>query len=186
MVKCSYCHKELSDDECAVVYQGSKKTFYCPEHKGKKTEAQLFWDMVLDVLCEKELNRKIINKIRPFMQQYGSLKTSHFISNRKNFYRDLFYRKTFPSLDNKLDYFCAILKNELPDFQEPKVIKKEVRSFYEPEYDQSISKGITTCCKKRETVEERRKRLLSHMKEQAVSAPNEKIVLSKLMGVSDG
>lgn len=168
-VHCAYCKKELDSSEASVVHKFNKNLFYCPEHKGFKTKIQFFWEIVLDVLNERQISSDLSNSIKPIVHDFGMDLILSFLHERKEFYENLIYQKEiahdFTTTFAKIQYFCTILKRELPKFVLADEQEKEIMlsAIYEPEMDNRMRTHPRYHT--RETMEEKRNRINKKLEE---------------------
>ena len=170
IVKCAYCKKELDSSEASVVHKLNKNLYYCHEHKGFKTQIQFFWELVLEVLNERNISRELSNSIKPIIYDFGLDLTLSFLHEKKEFYSNLIYQKEiahdFTTTFAKIQYFCTILKRELPKFTLKDEKGKDIvlSAIYEPEMD-TKSNMHHPRFHTRETMDEKRNRISRKMEQ---------------------
>ena len=168
-VQCAYCKKELDSSEASVVHKFNKNLYYCPEHKGLKTKIQFFWEIVLEVLNERQISSDLSSSIKPIVHDFGMDLVLSFLHEKKQFYGDLIYQKEiahdFTTTFAKIQYFCTILRRELPKFILVDEKEKEIMlsAIYEPEMDSRMR--TLPHYHTRETMDEKRSRINKKMME---------------------
>ena len=142
-VKCRFCGKSI-DKKIAVGVPHNRQTwYYCSDHVGKKSTKELFYEELGKIL--PSTNTIIYKEMDEISKVHGYEKMLAYLQDNEDYLIDTMNRKSFAKDYYRCKYFCAILKNNLGDYQMKQsipVIKKEV------EFDMDV--GVNNY-KRRET-----------------------------------
>ena len=142
-VKCRFCGKSI-DKKIAVGVPHNRQTwYYCTDHVGKKPPKELFYEELVKIL--PSTNTIIYKEMDEISKVHGYEKMLAYLQDNEDYLIDTMNRKSFAKDYYRCKYFCAILKNNLGDYQMKQsipVIKKEV------EFDMDV--GVNNY-KRRET-----------------------------------
>lgn len=174
MKRCSYCKKPLEGTDYITVQQHGKNTYFCPEHKGFKRNDQFFWTLILEIMDEPVLNHEIYDRLTPILRNYDPGRVSHFFYDKKEYYKELFSEKVdnhYKDLNHKINLMARVLRNDFPryHFYEDKEEIAVNGSRYEPIYDSSLKSAVNPNFQPRETIQQKKDRLLKEMEQTPVS-----------------
>lgn len=175
MKRCHYCKKPLGENEYVTVFQYGKIVHYCPEHKGFKRPDQFFWSLILEIIDEPVLVPEIVNRLKPVLGSYDPGRVSRFLYEKKGYFQDLFTEKVdghYKDLNHKINLLIRILKRDYPNyhFREEKEDIAVNSSRYEPDYDNSMKSTVIPKVHPRETIQQKKDRLLKQMEQTPASS----------------
>ncbi len=131
-VKCRFCGQQIDINKAFKVKHGKANWYYCSyEHSVTKTDKQLFYKEVYEILGETN-NPLFFKNMESLAKIYGFKKMRMYLIDKKEVF-EIFKRKQFDSYYGKINYFYAILKNNLGDYIMPKesVKRKASTEIYE-------------------------------------------------------